>query len=263
MLCCPVWPGEAFYVPETPQTYSPMQNPGAYSKGWAELAYQSDPYTRHQEVRTAWSTQALPIFVRIFDRWSAWEAEEGGLQTLIPATLTLGLLGYPFVLPDMIGGNAYADPQGFAGGAYPDKELFLRWLEATALLPAMQFSIPPWLYDEEVVAITQKYVRLHEQYAPTIIALAQEAVATGRPIVRPLWWVAPEDEVALTVSSQFLLGDDILVAPVLVRGARRRDVYVPSGQWQDLLRDQPVTGPAWLREYEVQLHELPLFERLG
>lgn len=247
------------YVPETPETYAPMKNPGAYSKGWAELAYQSDQYTRHQEVRSAWNTQSLPLFVRLFDRMSAWEGEDGGLQTIIPSTLTLGLLGYPFVLPDMIGGNA----QSFAGGAFPDKELFVRWLQANALLPAMQFSIPPWLYDEEVVAITQKFIKLHEQYAPTIVALAHEAVASGRPIIRPLWWVAPEDEVALTISSQFLLGDDLLVAPVLVRGARRRDVYIPNGDWNDLLRGQTVTGPTWLREYEVQLHELPVFERSG
>ena len=98
-----------------------MKNPGAYSKGWAELAYQSDQYTRHQEVRSAWNTQSLPLFVRLFDRMSAWEGEDGGLQTIIPSTLTLGLLGYPFVLPDMIGGNA----QSFAGGAFPDKELSL------------------------------------------------------------------------------------------------------------------------------------------
>ena len=197
--------------------------------------------------------------MRLFDRWSAWEAEAGGLETLIPSTLTFGLLGYPFVLPDMIGGNAYGED--FSGGVYPDRELFIRWLEASALLPSMQFSIPPWLYDKEVISITQRYVQLHEKYAPTIIALAKDAVATGNPIIRPLWWISPQDEVALTIGSQFLLGDDLIVAPVLVHGARRRDVYIPAGEWRDLLRDQPVTGPAWLREYEVALDELPLFER--
>ncbi|KAK7494184.1 hypothetical protein BaRGS_00014657 [Batillaria attramentaria] len=252
--------GEAFFVPEAAQTFKPMSSPGVFSKEWAELAFEADPYVRHQEVRAAWNAQNLPIFVRIFDRWSAWEAVEGGLETLIPTTLTFGLLGYPFVLPDMIGGNAYAD-SGFTGGAYPDRELFIRWLEASALLPALQFSIAPWLYDEEVTNITRRYTQLHEKYAPTIISLARESVTTGNPIIRPLWWVAPEDPAALTISSQFLLGNDVMVAPVLVRGARRRDIYVLEGEWQDLLRGQKISGPVWLRDYEVHLDELPIFER--
>ena len=55
---------------------------------------------------------------------------------------TLGLLGYPFVLPDMIGGNAY--------NGRPSKELFVRWAQANAFMPALQFSHLPWDYDEEV-----------------------------------------------------------------------------------------------------------------
>lgn len=54
----------------------------------------------------------------------------------------MGLSGYPFILPDMIGGNAY--------GEKPSKELFIRWVQVNALLPAMQFSLLPWDFDEEV-----------------------------------------------------------------------------------------------------------------
>jgi alpha-glucosidase (family GH31 glycosyl hydrolase) len=64
------------------------------------------------------------------------------LKTLINTALTFGILGYPFILPDMIGGNAYS-------GMKPDRELFIRWLQATSLMPAMQFSIVPWQYDAE------------------------------------------------------------------------------------------------------------------
>ena len=53
-----------------------------------------------------------------------------------------GVLGYPFVLPDMIGGNAYI--------LRPNKELFVRWAQASALMPSLQFSILPWNYDDEV-----------------------------------------------------------------------------------------------------------------
>jgi alpha-glucosidase (family GH31 glycosyl hydrolase) len=57
----------------------------------------------------------------------------------------------------MIGGNAYS-------GMKPDRELFIRWLQATSLMPAMQFSIVPWQYDEEVINITQMFVKLHERH---------------------------------------------------------------------------------------------------
>ena len=65
-----------------------------------------------------------------------------GLSCTPHCSSSPGLLGYPFVLPDMIGGNAY--------GLRPGKELFVRWAQANAFMPALQFSILPWNYDEEV-----------------------------------------------------------------------------------------------------------------
>ena len=59
------------------------------------------------------------------------------------------------------------------------------------------------------------------------------ATETGLPINRPIWWLDPTDNFALGVDSEFLLGDDILVAPVLEEGAVDRDVYLPVGLWQD------------------------------
>lgn len=83
---------------------------------------------------------------------------------------------------------------------------------------------------------------------------------TAAPIIRPLWWVAPTDKAALTIDSEFLLGNDILVAPVLESGARSRDVYLPPGQWTDELRGGIKQG-GWHRNYSVELHELPYFKR--
>ena len=66
-------------------------------------------------------------------------------------------------------------------------------------------------------------------YAQTIIDLARESMMTGAPIVRPLWWIAPLDAVALSIDTEFLLGDTLLVAPVLEQGATSRDIYLPAG----------------------------------
>lgn len=235
-----------------PLVYSAeLDIPNEYTKQWAKLAYESDSRIRHQEVRVGCRSQDLPIFVRMLDKDSNWDYTNG-LKTLIPTALTFGILGYPFILPDMIGGNAYH--------TNPERELYIRWMQANAFLPSLQFSIVPWQYDEEVINLTRQYIQLHDDYTDTILTLAREAINTGAPIIRPLWWIAPLDEVALTIDSEFLLGDDILVAPVLERGAVSRDVYLPGGQWKDQLRGDIKQG-GWYRNYMAKLHELPYFTK--
>jgi len=111
--------------------------------------------------------------------------------------------------------------------------------------------------------MAREMVSLHESYSDTIIALAEESTQTGAPIIRPVWWSAqPRDDSALTVDSQFMLGDDVLVAPVLEKGAADRDVYLPSGRWRDELRRTVLEGDRWYRAYRVALDELPRFTRV-
>ncbi|CAG5129966.1 unnamed protein product [Candidula unifasciata] len=253
--------GEAHFVPHSHHTFQHMPTANMYASLWAELAYNSDPISRRQEVRVGWNSQRLPMFVRIMDRMSNWD-RQAGLPSVIPAVLTLGIIGYPFVLADMIGGNAYADMVTFKGGAYPDRELYIRWLELNTFLPTLQFSVAPWIYDKEVVAITKKFLNIREQYVSIILELAEESVKTGSPIIRPLWWIAPLDQQALVIEDQYLLGDCILVAPVTVRGAWKRDIYIPAGTWDDKLRGGHFQGPVTLKDYTVALEELAFFEKV-
>ncbi|HEY0604995.1 MAG TPA: hypothetical protein VGD58_18905, partial [Herpetosiphonaceae bacterium] len=164
-------------------------------------------------------------------------------------------IGYPFVLPDMIGGNAY-------GGELPDRELMIRWTQVTALLPAMQFSIPPWLYDADTDAICRRYAVLHNEIAPYIQLLVAQTMRDGTPIVQPLFWHSPSDETALLVDDQFLLGDLLLVAPILAPGRTERNIYLPAGRWRDRWNGSTFDGPLWLNDYAAPLDTLPLFERL-
>lgn len=233
---------------------NPFDSPNFYPTKWAELAYNADKNVRHQEVRVGVNTQNLPIFVRMLDKDSNWDYRNG-LKTLINTALTFGILGYPFILPDMIGGNAYE-------GHIPERELFIRWLEATALLPSMQFSIVPWQYDEEVINISIKFTKMHEKYSDLIIELAQESVRTGAPIIRPIWWVAPDDEEAQVIDSEFLLGNNILVAPVLQKNARSRNIYLPAGRWNSTTNGTIFDGPILVQNFPAALDELPVFERV-
>ncbi|MCD6289545.1 MAG: hypothetical protein J7M34_03505 [Anaerolineae bacterium] len=203
-------------------------------------------------MRTGWRSQRAPLLFRLWDKFSHW-GEENGLQSIIPQALHLGLAGYPFVFADMIGGNNY-------GALQADKELLIRWTELNAALPAMQFSIAPWGFDEETTAICRRYALLHQELAPVIDQAAREAVSIGTPIVRPLSWHW-DDERAHQCSDQFLVGDAYCVAPVMTAGARSRDVLLPPGTWRDYWTDQRWDGPTLIHRYEAPLDRLPLFHR--
>ncbi|CAG2115530.1 unnamed protein product [Medioppia subpectinata] len=172
-----------------------------------------------------------------------------------PTALMMSIGGYSFVLPDMIGGNAY--------GNFPSKELYIRWLQVNTLMPTIQFSITPWDFKEssqEVIDISKSMLKLHEQFTPLIIELAKNSVKTGEPIMRPIWWIAPNDPKAFLIDDQFFVGTDLLVAPVTTDKARKRDIYLPSGEWKDQ-RGVVHTGPQTLTDFKAELNELPYFTR--
>lgn len=140
------------------------------------------------EVRSAQNSQELPIFVRIVDKDSEW-GWNNGLVTLITSLLQMNLNGYPFVLPDMIGGNGYNERP-------PNKDLFLRWLQANVFMPSLQFSFVPWNFDQETIEISKVFTKLHADYTPYIMKLFKRATTTGEPVNAPLWWIAPDDKIA-------------------------------------------------------------------
>lgn len=205
------------------------------------------------EVRSAHRTQDLPIFVRMIDKDSEWNWNNG-LPTLVTTLLQMNMVGYPLVLPDMVGGNGYNNHP-------PNKEMFIRWLQANVFMPSIQFSYVPWDYDAETVTISKKMTNLHEEYTPKIMERFRLAVSDGSPVNPPIWWVSPDDIVAQKIYDQFLLGEDIIAAPVLQENVRSRDIYLPQGTWTDGNSQAVHTGPKWLRNYEVPLSMLPYFVR--
>jgi len=263
----------------------------SFATQWARLAARLGDAG---EVRAAHRSQDVRLWLREFDKDSSWTAHNG-LRSLLTSALHLGTLGYPFVLPDMVGGNGYADDGGvgaasepkatrseaasvsssegeppaaecrgdsgasFFYGPRPSRELFIRWCFANALLPALQFSLPPWLYDEEASAACAKALARREARMSQLEALAEVAAATYRPMVAPLWAFDPTDPSCFHIDDQFMLGDSTLVAPVLDEGARARAIYLPAGQWRSE-RGQLFTGPIWLHAYPVPLDHLAEFD---
>ncbi|KAH9515576.1 hypothetical protein Btru_011433 [Bulinus truncatus] len=246
--------GELGWVSGKYRLNSSLITPNYLTQKYIEMTFQADTDQRRQEVRSGFRSQSSTIMLRMLDRLSDW-SHTFGIKTLIPCSLVFGMMGYPYVLPDLIGGNAY-------GEGMPDPELFIRWLQATIFMPVLQFSIPPWFYNDTVIEISKKYIQLHEQYADKIINLAENAKNTGEPINRPLWWIAPQDEYALQIDSEFLLGDDLLVAPILDKGSTSRDIYLPNGQWRDEQKGQTLQGGVWIKNYSAPLDLLPYFTKL-
>ncbi|KFW84119.1 putative family 31 glucosidase KIAA1161, partial [Manacus vitellinus] len=247
--------GETSYLPKQFSTFRPLSDPSIWSRRYTEMAI---PFYELAEVRVGYQSQNISCFFRIIDRDSVW-GYELGLKSLIPTVLTINMLGYPFVLPDMIGGNFL--PNKTEGAVeIPDRELYVRWLELSAFMPSMQFSIPPWLYDKEVVEIAQKFTELHESLvAPLLLELAGEVTDTGDPIIRPIWWISPRDEATHRIDSQFLIGDTLMVAPVLEMGKQERDVYLPAGKWRSYKGELFEKTPVLLTDYPVDLDEVAYF----
>jgi len=247
--------GEPSWLPQIPKLNADLlDQPNAFTSSYVRTVAQFGPLT---EVRVGHNSQDLPIFVRMLDKDSHWSFSNG-LPTLLTTLFTMNLAGYTLVLPDMVGGNGY-------GNDTVSKELFIRWLQANTFMPCIQLSVAPFDFDKETIDISKQFTTLHAEYSGRIIAAMKKCVRYGTPVNAPIWWVAPTDPTALAIWDEYLLGERILVAPVVEKGATQRDVYLPCGRWRDeAYPDHKVyQGPRWLRNYPAPLHVLPYFTRVG
>ena len=206
------------------------------------------------EYRATWKMGGQPLAQRLRDKEHTWD----DLRKLVPGMLALGLMGYPFACPDMIGGGEYLS---FRNTATIDEELIVRGAQVHALMPMMQFSVAPWrVLSPANLSIVRRMAALHQQFGGEILDLSRAAARTGEPIVRPLEYAWPNSGY-VGVSDQFLVGADIMVTPVVEKGARQRGIAVPPGRWQGD-DGQVVQGPASI-EIQVPLERLPWFRRVS
>lgn len=223
-----------------------------YTDLWAEVGSEFEL----NELRVGWRSQPLGVLNRLRDKRASWSEADG-----MPAIITHGgvqsLLGFVFNCPDLIGG-------GLDEGFKPDEELNVRWTEAAAFMPIMQFSYGPWQFSASAQKIIHRFALLHGKlWHSHLKALVDRAMATGKPIWSPLFYVFPEDEKVYLIRDQFMVGDTLLVAPVVAPGARERDVYLPAGKWRDFWSEKVVEGGRVLPNYPAPLEGIPVFERLA
>jgi alpha-glucosidase (family GH31 glycosyl hydrolase) len=147
------------------------------------------------------------------------------------------------------------------------KELFLRWAEWAALSPVFRLhgsgragTHTPWSYDSQTLRTYIQLSKLHLRAVPLIRSLWREADRTGIPPTRPLWLAYPRDRTGWRQTQEWLLGPDLLVAPVVTEGASARSVYLPRGCWRSALNGAVARGPRALR-VTAPLIRLPYFTR--
>ena len=209
------------------------QRPHAHCEAFARQGLAHDI----AELRACWKLAGTHLAQRQSDRNHEWG--DAGLGALLPTAFTAGAAGYAFVCPDMVGGGQFtdfvrADTLQLREGACVDAELFVRYAQAAALFPMVQFSLAPWrVLQPKHCELVAAAARLHARLAPELMRLAAHAAATGEPMLRHCAFVFPDGAFlgAERVNDQFMLGDDVLVAPVLARGAAWRDVALPPGRW--------------------------------
>lgn len=182
-----------------------------------------------------------------------------GLGALIPDMLNRGLAGAYGYGTD-IGGY-----QDLLAGPTP-KELFIRWSQMAALSPIMRVhgahtgTHMPWDYDQETLDTFRQLAELRQRAIPRIAATWATAASSGVPLSRPVWLAAPDDPRAWAADQEWLLGPDVLIAPVVTHGVAAKSVYFPPGCWNRQDSGGTYTGPSEAT-VSAPLTDLPYFTR--
>lgn len=156
------------------------------------------------------------------------------------------------------------DIGGFEG--LPDAGVFKRWVAFGALsshtrLHGSTSYRVPWLFDDEAVEVTRRFVRLKLSLTPYLRASGDVVRAEGTPIMRPMQLAFPGDPAVDTLDRQYMLGHDLLVAPVFSEEGLV-DFYLPAGTWTNFFTGETVAGGTWRREQHA-FDSLPLYIREG
>lgn len=241
---------------DRPSTHAEMHNVYGHNmakatyEGWKNLTGKRPfvitraCYSGSQKYATAWTG----------DNQSLWTH----LRMAIPQQCNLGLSGMAFVGTDIGGFGADTTP-----------ELMARWVQVGCFSPLFRnhcakgsMNQEPWLFGDYVLSIYRKYVELRYNLLPYFYDLCRVCEQTGLPIIRPLVLHYENDTNVRNMNDEFLVGESLLVAPVVEQGVTKRLVYLPEGVWYDYWTHQEYQG----KEYypvDAPLDVCPIFVKAG
>jgi alpha-glucosidase (family GH31 glycosyl hydrolase) len=236
------------------------------------------PYALHRNGYAG--MQRYGSFLWSGDVYSTWET----LKVHIPIAINTALTGIPYWGTDI-------------GGFVPTKEftaeLYLRWFQFGAFCPLFRSHGRAWklrlpwgwntgdpgpieinnyngaaipdssqLHNEQVEIICRRYLELRYRMLPYLYSAVHECATTGMPIMRALWLEYPDDPKAIACGDEYLWGKNVLVAPVVEKGAETRQVYLPAGRWYDFWTQERFEGGREISR-NVNLETMPLYVRAG
>jgi alpha-D-xyloside xylohydrolase len=199
--------------------------------------------------RSAWAgSQRYPV------HWSGdskctWR----DLKHVLIGGLNLSLSGFAYWSHDI---------GGFMG--MPSRELYIRWAQCGLFVSNARLHgitpREPWVFGKKALEVFKHYAKLRYRLIPYLYTVSYIASKTGHPVLRPMVFEFPADENVHEVTEQFMLGGDLLVAPVLEKGKRKKKVYFPDGKWIDWHDLLEYEGPGF-QEVSAPLERLPFFAR--
>ncbi len=245
-----------------------------YWEGTQQLRPNERPFALHRNASPG--IQRFGGFIWSGDTRARWET----LAAHIPIAINTGLSGFPYWGSDIGGFNPTAEYTA---------ELHTRWFQFGAFCPSFRahgrnwhlklpwgwsggdggpFEAGAWradpadLQNPNIEVILRKYLELRYRLMPYLYTAVRETSDTGLPIMRALWLHYPDDAIAVARGDEYLWGRDILVAPVVEKGATRRRVYLPAGAWYDFWTEERIEGGREI-ERPVDLATMPLYVRAG
>jgi alpha-glucosidase (family GH31 glycosyl hydrolase) len=227
-----------------------------YTVDWAKMNHDLLAGRGIYFMRSAWlHSQPFANVMWLGDQQTDFTTGDGFPST-IPISIGLGLTGFPYVGSDVAG--------YMSQGTNPtDEELFYRWTTFGALSPVMRTHHGrsarqnfQWQHDAQSIAHFRRWARLHQQLASYLQGESDVFQQTGLPLFRMIGLEFPADDFGWTTVDEYMLGDRILVAPVIAQGALDRMVTLPSGNWLPLLGGAAVSGTF---DAPTPLTEIPAF----
>lgn len=237
---------------DKPSTHKKMHN--VYGHNMAKATYDGlKEYQRRRPyviTRAAYAGTQKYSTVWTGDNRSIWPH----IQMMIPQLCNLGMSGFSF---------AGTDIGGFGSDTNP--ELLTRWIEAALFSPLMRNHAAmgtrhqePWTFGEPTLSIYRKYVKLRYRFIPYLYDLFEKGTKSGLPVMRPLVLNYDNDPRVRDLNDEFMVGENILVAPIVERSQTKRLVYLPAGEWIDFWNNRQYAGNQDI-VVDAPLDKLPVF----
>ncbi len=189
------------------------------------------------------------------DAAASWDGMAGSLI----GGLQLGLSGFAYWSHDVPGFHGVPDFMN----SFPSEELYLRWTQFGVLSSHLRYhgtcAREPWEYPT-VADTVRQWLRFRYALIPYLVKESQASRDSGYPMLRALLLHYPSDPVCWMIQDQYLLGHDLLVAPVM-NSESKRNVYLPEGEWVDFWSGEVYEGERWLKGVQMPLSRIPLYVR--